>query len=75
MDVWLLGPTDRAAQVDAWMAEMRAFLLEDRRLVEAAQRGYASGLTPGAVHRLEQRIIQWQTLYHRMLELDRWQPA
>ena len=75
MEVWLLGPAELAPRADAWMAELRAFLEEDRRLVEAAQRGYASGLTPGPVHRLEQRIIQWQTLYHRMLELDRWPPA
>ncbi|MFM7753309.1 MAG: aromatic ring-hydroxylating oxygenase subunit alpha [Cyanobium sp.] len=73
MDLWLFGPAALAAQADAWMAEMRNFLEEDRRLVESAQRGYASGLTPGPVHRLERRIVQWQALYHRLMELDSWQ--
>ena len=74
MDVWLFGPTALAAVAEAWMAGMRTFLEEDRRLVESAQRGYASGLTPGPVHRLEQRIVQWQALYHRLMELDSWYP-
>ena len=56
------------------MEEMQRFLEEDRRLVEAAQRGYASGLAPGPAHRLEQRILQWQALYSNLLELDGWRP-
>ena len=74
MDVWLLGPPAAAETATGWMAEMQRFLEEDRRLVESAQRGYASGLRPGPAHRLEQRILQWQALYRRLLELDHWQP-
>jgi phenylpropionate dioxygenase-like ring-hydroxylating dioxygenase large terminal subunit len=74
MDVWLLGPATAAETATGWMAEMQRFLEEDRRLVESAQRGYASGLRPGPAHRLEQRILQWQALYRRLLDLDRWQP-
>jgi phenylpropionate dioxygenase-like ring-hydroxylating dioxygenase large terminal subunit len=74
MDVWLFGPPAAAETATGWMAEMQRFLEEDRRLVESAQRGYASGLRPGPAHRLEQRILQWQALYRRLLELDHWQP-
>ena len=86
MEVWLLAPvpsTDVAAApveesatptdpviAKTWMAEMLRFLEEDRRLVEAAQRGYSSGLEPGPAHRLEQRILQWQTLYSEWMELE-----
>lgn len=69
MDVWLFGPAEFAGGAADWMAEMQRFLEEDRRLVESAQRGYASGLVPGPAHRLEQRILQWQALYRRWMEL------
>ncbi|WP_411868726.1 aromatic ring-hydroxylating oxygenase subunit alpha [Vulcanococcus limneticus] len=70
MEVWLLGLEPHADGAEAWMAELQCFLEEDRRLVESAQRGYASGLQPGPVHRLEQRILQWQALYASWMELD-----
>jgi phenylpropionate dioxygenase-like ring-hydroxylating dioxygenase large terminal subunit len=70
MDVWLFGPADFAGHAADWMAEMQRFLEEDRRLVESAQRGYASGLTPGPAHRLEQRILQWQALYRSWMALE-----
>ena len=49
---------------------MLRFLEEDRCLVEATQRGYRSGLEPGPAHRLEQRILQWQTLYAEWMDLE-----
>jgi len=70
MDVWLLGPPCFASSSGSWMTEMQRFLEEDRRLVESAQRGYASGLTPGPAHRLEQRILQWQALYRSWMALE-----
>jgi phenylpropionate dioxygenase-like ring-hydroxylating dioxygenase large terminal subunit len=70
MAVDLLGPASRSATAAAWRAELEAFLEEDRRLVESAQRGYASGLSPGPAHRLEQRLLQWQALYRRWMELE-----
>ncbi len=69
MEVWLLGDAALEPSADAWMAEMRSFLEEDRRLVEGGQRGYASGLRPGPPHRLEQRILQQQGLYSRLMGL------
>ena len=69
MEVWLLGAAALEASADAWMAEMRTFLEEDRRLVEGAQKGYGSGLRPGPAHRLEQRILQQQALYSRLMGL------
>lgn len=74
MDVWLFGPPELADSASSWMAAMQGFLEEDRHLVESAQRGYASGLSPGPAHRLEQRILQWQALYRRLLDLEHWQP-
>jgi phenylpropionate dioxygenase-like ring-hydroxylating dioxygenase large terminal subunit len=74
MEVWLFGPAEAADTASSWMAAMQGFLEEDRHLVESAQRGYASGLTPGPPHRLEQRILQWQALYRRLLDLEHWQP-
>lgn len=79
MEVWLLGPvpstdadpaTAEPELAELWMTEMLRFLEEDRRLVEATQRGYASGLEPGPAHRLEQRILQWQALYAEWMELE-----
>jgi len=70
LDLWLFGSPAQAAGAGAWLAELQTFLEEDRRLVESAQRGYAAGLTPGPVHRLERRIVQWQSLYRRLLELE-----
>lgn len=57
-------------RTELWMAEMLRFLEEDRCLVEATQRGYGSGLEPGPVHRLEQRLLQWQALYADWMELE-----
>ncbi|MEB3349143.1 MAG: aromatic ring-hydroxylating dioxygenase subunit alpha [Cyanobacteriota bacterium] len=70
MAVDLLGAPRFAATAAAWRAELQGFLEEDRRLVESAQRGYASGLKPGPAHRLEQRLLQWQALYRRWMELE-----
>ncbi|MFN7229441.1 MAG: aromatic ring-hydroxylating oxygenase subunit alpha [Synechococcaceae cyanobacterium] len=70
MEVGLYGPAALAPSAEAWLAEMRTFLAEDRRLVESAQRAYASGLRPGPVHRLEQRIVQWQALYNRLMDFS-----
>jgi hypothetical protein len=69
MEVWLLGQECHRAEAGAWMADLQTFLEEDRRLVEGAQRGYASGLKPGPPHRLEQRILQQQALYGRLMGL------
>lgn len=70
MEVWLLG--DRCLQdtAQAWMDEIQTFLKEDKRLVEAAQLGYFTGLVPGPPHRLEQRILQQQQLYTRLMGLQ-----
>jgi phenylpropionate dioxygenase-like ring-hydroxylating dioxygenase large terminal subunit len=74
MEVWLLAPVSTThadpVMAEAWMAEMLRFLQEDRRLVEATQRGYSSGLEPGPAHRLEQRILQWQALYAEWMGLE-----
>jgi len=67
MDVWLLGGNAHEAGADAWLEELNRFLEEDRRLVEGAQQGYASGLVPGPAHRLERRILQQQALYSRLM--------
>ena len=69
MELWLLAEAALEPQADAWLAEMRTFLEEDRQLVEGCQRGYASGLRPGPAHRLEQRILQQQALYVRLMQL------
>ena len=62
---------DGAAQLeqdtDAWLNDLLGFLEEDRQLVESAQRGYESGITPGPVHRLEERILHWQRIYRQQL--------
>ena len=63
MELLLLAAPDQAAGTEGWMAEMQAFLNEDRRLVESAQKGYASGFTPGPAHRLERRIHHHQQIY------------
>ena len=70
MEVWLLGDPVLEPGAQAWMDEVQTFLAEDRRLVEAAQLGYGSGLVPGPPHRLEQRILQQQTLYAQLMDLD-----
>ncbi len=61
--LWLLGDPASCHLAGGWLAEMLGFLEEDRALVEAAQRGYRSGLTPGPAHRLEQRILHQQAIY------------
>ena len=70
MEVWLLADPLLEPMAEAWMAELQVFLEEDRLLVEAAQVGYASGLRPGPPHRLEQRILQQQALYARLMGVD-----
>ena len=70
MQVWLMGLEEHRAGLEAWRAELQTFLEEDRRLVEGAQLGYASGLQPGPPHRLEQRILQQQALYGRLMGLE-----
>jgi hypothetical protein len=70
MQVWLLGLEEHRAGLEAWRAELQTFLEEDRRLVEGAQLGYATGLQPGPPHRLEQRILQQQALYGRLMGLE-----
>ncbi len=63
LQLWLLGDPAQGHRGEEWLAELQRFLEEDRGLVEAAQRGYASGLRPGPPHRLEQRILHQQALY------------
>ncbi len=75
MEVWLLANPELQSQAPAWMDEIQTFLREDKRLVEAAQVGYASGLVPGPPHRLEQRILQQQQLYARLMGLEGWDVA
>ena len=70
MEVWLLGDPGLASAAQSWMTQIQTFLQEDKRLVEAAQLGYASGLVPGPPHQLEQRILQQQQLYARLMGLQ-----
>jgi phenylpropionate dioxygenase-like ring-hydroxylating dioxygenase large terminal subunit len=70
MEVWLMGSPSQKPLAMEWMDEIQTFLAEDRRLVEAAQLGYSSGLVPGPPHRLEQRILQQQSLYARLMDVD-----
>ncbi|MFM7676793.1 MAG: aromatic ring-hydroxylating oxygenase subunit alpha [Synechococcus sp.] len=75
MELWLLGEEQHAAGASVWLEGMLTFLEEDRRLVESAQRGYASGLTPGPPHRLEQRLLQHQRLYADLMGIRERDPA
>ncbi|MFQ6538818.1 MULTISPECIES: aromatic ring-hydroxylating oxygenase subunit alpha [Aphanothece] len=75
MDLWLLGEPSQAPMAPAWLESMLTFLEEDRRLVESAQRGYASGLRPGPPHRLERRLLQQQQLYDTLMGLRQQDPA
>ena len=70
MEVWLLGDPNLQDQAASLMVELQTFLREDKHLVEAAQLGYRSGLEPGPVHRLEQRILQQQQFYGRLMGLE-----
>ena len=70
MDVWLLADQEQQSQAPVWMEEIQTFLREDRRLVEAAQVGYRTPFVPGPPHRLEQRIVQQQQLYLRLMGLE-----
>lgn len=63
MELLLLAGPDQAAAVEGWKEELRAFLDEDRLLVESAQQGYESGFIPGPAHALEGRILHHQQLY------------
>ncbi|MCT0217707.1 Rieske 2Fe-2S domain-containing protein [Synechococcus sp. CS-1329] len=69
LQVWLLGDPSQQPRGQEWIEELGNFLEEDRVLVEAAQRGYSSGLTPGPAHRLEARILHQQALYARIMGL------
>ncbi len=83
LELWLLGDPAHAAEAELLLAELEAFLIEDQRLVESAQRGYSSGRSalavdpcggswpfrPGPAHRLEQRILHHQALYRQLLDL------
>ena len=66
----LLAPQDYVVDADLWLQQLIQFLAEDRCLVESAQIGYSHGFDPGPPHRLEQRILQWQDLYRRLLIAD-----
>ncbi len=81
LELWLLGDAEQQHDGEALMAELEAFLAEDQRLVESAQRGYASAhpsrsggadwsFRPGPPHRLERRILHHQALYRELLGLD-----
>jgi phenylpropionate dioxygenase-like ring-hydroxylating dioxygenase large terminal subunit len=70
MQLWLLGEEHQQDQAPGWIADLRSFLEEDRALVEAAQRGYLSGLVPGPAHRLEQRILHQQAIYAAVMGAD-----
>ena len=61
------GAAQLEQETDAWLNDLLGFLEEDRQLVESAQRGYESGITPGPVHRLEERILHWQRIYRQQL--------
>ena len=70
MEIWLLGEDAHEEQADRWMEQLESFLEEDKRLVEAAQVGYRTGFAPGPAHRLEQRILQQQSLYRQLMGLS-----
>ena len=70
LEIWLLGDAALKEQADAWMEQLQSFLEEDKRLVEAAQLGYRTGFTPGPAHRLEQRILQQQSLYRQLMGIS-----
>jgi len=70
MEIWLLGAAAVEEHVETWMEQLRTFLEEDKRLVEAAQLGYRSGFTPGPPHRLELRILQQQSLYRQLMGIS-----
>ena len=63
----LFASSDHPLDVEIWKQQLLEFLQEDRRLVESVQLGYRADWVPGPVHQLEQRIVQWQQLYQRML--------
>ena len=84
MELWLLGDGSQLSEGEALMGELEAFLAEDQRLVESAQRGYGARehsqaavapsaswpFQPGPPHRLEQRILHHQALYRELMGLD-----
>ena len=67
--LWLLGDPCLRPQAAELLAQLEAFLEEDRQLMEAAQVGYTTRLPfrPGPPHRLEQRIVHHQALYRQLL--------
>jgi len=68
MELTLAGPAERLSGAAELLDELAAFLEEDRRLVEAAQRAYGSGFEPGPAHGLERRILHHHSLYRAELE-------
>jgi hypothetical protein len=71
------GAEQLEQETDAWLNNLLGFLEEDQQLVESAQLGYESGITPGPAHRLEERILHWQRIYRRQLpgSTDSWSSA
>ena len=69
MQLRLFAPTETVdnAAADAWLEQLLTFLEEDRVLVESAQLGYDDTFNPGPPHRLEQRILHWQSIYRSQL--------
>ena len=63
----LFASSNHPLDVEIWKQQLLEFLQEDRRLVESVQLGYRCDWVPGPVHQLEQRIVQWQQLYQRLL--------
>jgi phenylpropionate dioxygenase-like ring-hydroxylating dioxygenase large terminal subunit len=69
MQLRLFAPAETVnnAAAEAWLSQLLIFLDEDRALVESAQRGYDDTFNPGPPHRLEQRILHWQSIYRSQL--------
>ena len=69
MQLRLFAPAETVNNVaaDAWLEQLLTFLDEDRALVESSQRGYDDTFNPGPPHRLEQRILHWQSIYRSQL--------
>ena len=69
MQLRLFAPAETVnnTAADAWLEQLLTFLEEDKVLVESAQRGYDDDFYPGPPHRLEQRILHWQSIYRNHL--------
>ena len=64
----LFASSAQPLDVEIWKQQLLEFLQEDRRLIESVQRGSHPDWAPGPAHQLEQRIVQWQQLYRRLLD-------